>query len=57
MALDTKLKTAELLLITSIMPISEISARLQFTDSSHFTKVFKKYRGQTPKMFRNEINT
>ncbi|MFS4494920.1 AraC family transcriptional regulator [Maribacter sp. 2308TA10-17] len=54
--METKLKTAERLLASSKLTISEIANRLQFTDSSHFTKTFKKYRNKTPKVFRKEIN-
>jgi len=53
--METKLKTAERYLLNSSLTISEIAARLQFTDSSHFTKIFKKYRSRTPKAFRGTV--
>lgn len=53
MILKTRLKTADRMLTDSDLTISEIAIRLDFTDSSHFTKIFKKYRGgYTPKNFR-----
>ncbi|MGG8497109.1 AraC family transcriptional regulator [Tenacibaculum sp. TC6] len=53
---QTKLKTAERLLGSSKLTVSEIAIRLQFTDASHFTKFFKKHKGITPKVYRNKKN-
>ncbi len=53
MILKTRLKAADNMLTNSDLTISEIAFRLDFTDSSHFIKIFKKYRGgYTPKNFR-----
>lgn len=43
----------ELLAKTS-MPLQEISEKLGFGDQSHFTTVFKKNVGMTPKQFRDQ---
>ncbi|WP_197076556.1 helix-turn-helix domain-containing protein [Domibacillus indicus] len=47
-----RIEEAESLLMLTAHPIAVIGAWLQFTDQSHFTKVFKKYTGQTPKQYR-----
>lgn len=52
LVMDTKLKTAERLLRQSNLTISEIATRLGFTDASHFTKTFKKYKGTNPSAVR-----
>lgn len=52
LVLETKIKTAERLLRQSNLTISEIAARLGFTDVSHFNKTFKRYFNKTPKKFR-----
>lgn len=49
LVLETKLKIAERLMRQSNLNISEVAVRLGFTDSSHFNKIFKKYRNMTPK--------
>ncbi|MGH2565351.1 MAG: helix-turn-helix domain-containing protein, partial [Ginsengibacter sp.] len=33
--------------------VSEIAFQLNFTDSSHFVKYFKRYTAKTPQTFRN----
>ena len=50
--LETKIKTAERLLKGSALSIKEIAARLCFTDTSHFTKTFKKLKSVNPSTFR-----
>lgn len=42
------------LLSYSETPISEIWSLLNFSDQSHFTKVFKKHVGVTPKQYREQ---
>lgn len=49
---QTRMKMAERLLEQTDLTLSEIAQKMNFTDSSHFTKVFKKNRGMTPKLFR-----
>lgn len=50
--IQTKMKMAERLLKQTSLNFSEIAMKMGFTDSSHFTKAFKKNRGMTPKAFR-----
>jgi len=52
LVLETKMKTAERLLKQSNLTISEIANNLGFTDVSHFNKLFKKYRGILPSLYR-----
>ncbi|MCP3761023.1 helix-turn-helix domain-containing protein [Domibacillus sp. A3M-37] len=52
-----RIEEAESLLLLSSHPIAVISACLHFTDQSHFTKVFKKHTGLTPKQYRQSIRT
>lgn len=47
-----RIEEAKKLLILTDLSLSEIYARLNFTDQSYFTKVFKKLAGVTPKQFR-----
>ncbi|AST90951.1 MULTISPECIES: helix-turn-helix domain-containing protein [Sutcliffiella] len=47
-----KVEEAKKLLTHSEYEISEIYTWLNFHDQSHFTKVFKKYTGTTPKKFK-----
>ncbi len=48
-----KVEEAKKLLTASELSLSEICARLNFYDQSHFTKIFKKLTGVTPKQFRS----
>ena len=52
--MQTKMKMAERLLKQTSLTITEIARKMGFTDSSHFTKTFKKNKGKTPKAFRKE---
>jgi len=49
-----KVEEAKRLLLHSDYPLSEIYTWLNFHDQSHFTKVFKKYTGTTPKKFKTK---
>lgn len=51
--LKQKVEEAKKLLTHSDYPLSEIYSWLNFHDQSHFTKVFKKYTGTTPKKFKS----
>lgn len=53
---QTRMKMAERLLKQTSLTISEIAQKMRFTDSSHFTKAFKKYKQITPKEFRKSLN-
>lgn len=50
--IQTKLKSAEQLLKNGRQNINEIAMRLGFTDASHFNKLYKKYKGISPKLER-----
>ncbi|ANS74539.1 hypothetical protein AWM70_08040 [Paenibacillus yonginensis] len=51
-----KIKEAKHLLDWTDYSITKISTLLNFTDQSHFTKVFKKLTGSTPKKYRLKSN-
>ena len=51
-----KIEEAKKMLVSFHLPLSEIYSRLQFVDQSHFTKVFKKYTGTTPKQYKNNAD-
>lgn len=52
----TSRKLAEAkLIIHSNIPTGEIAYTLGFTDASHFSRVFKKFVGQTPKQYQLEV--
>lgn len=38
-------------LLTTDFPITEVAFNCGFNDSSYFIKVFKKYKGTTPKKY------
>lgn len=48
-----KIEEAKRLLLSSNYSLLEISSLLNFHDQSHFTRLFKKYTGITPKKFRS----
>ena len=50
-----KIAEAKLLLSQTSLPVSEISAMLNFTNPSYFCHLFKKVTGQTPKEFAREV--
>ncbi|MBV8326611.1 AraC family transcriptional regulator [Chryseobacterium sp.] len=50
--LDYRLKLVETYLKYSSVRLSEIAYELQFSDESHLSKLFKKYKGVTPGKFR-----
>lgn len=54
--LSYKLKLVESRLLHSQMRISEIAEELGFTDESHLSKFFKKYKGCSPSSFRKSNN-
>lgn len=55
--LHAKIEEAKKMLTSFELPLSEICSRLQFSDQSHFTKVFKKFTGVTPKKFKNDSSS
>lgn len=42
-------------MINSNIPTGEIAYTLGFTDASHFSRVFKKFVGQTPKQYQQAL--
>jgi YSIRK-targeted surface antigen transcriptional regulator len=48
-----KVEEAKTLITYTSHPLTEISSLLNFHDQSHFTKVFKKFAGVTPKQFKS----
>jgi AraC-like DNA-binding protein len=53
--INYKLSLAEIRLRHSDMRLNEIADELGFTDESHLTKIFKKYKGVTPSAFRKKL--
>ena len=51
-----KIEESQFLLRSTKLSILEISIILNFTDQSHFTKVFKKYANLSPKQYRDRFN-
>ncbi len=49
-----RMSHAELLVKNTLMPIKQISQHLGYRDSSHFSTIFKKHFGTSPKKFRNQ---
>lgn len=49
---EQKIEAARLLLRNSTLDISEISERLNFTNPSYFSAIFKKRMGHTPTEYR-----
>lgn len=53
--LDTRIARAKTLLQETEMPVTEISYRLGFYDSSHFASVFRKSVGMLPTAYRRSM--
>lgn len=49
-----KLKLIESRLLLTDMRISEIALEFGFTDQSHFNRIFKSYKGDTPSLYRKK---
>jgi len=49
-----RMDLATIMLTRTELPIGEVGARVGYTDSNYFTKVFKQSTGQTPSSFRKE---
>jgi len=50
-----KVKSAERLLLTKDLSISEVSDRVGMPNMAHFYKMFKKYNECSPKQFQNKM--
>lgn len=55
MILERKILEAQRLLIHSDMSVTSISATLNYTDNSYFTKIFKKICDKTPEQYRTSF--
>lgn len=51
--MDRKIELATSFLQTTDKPVAQVALDCGFEDSSHFIKVFKKHKGETPQYFRN----
>ncbi|WP_170311514.1 helix-turn-helix domain-containing protein [Vallitalea okinawensis] len=51
---QSRIKKAQHLLLLTELSIVEISNKLGYTTQSHFTKIFKKICGMTPKQYKQE---
>ena len=52
-----RVERASLFLINTDIPVTEVAYRCGFNDSAYFVKVFKKYKGITPKKYRSILST
>lgn len=52
----TRIRQALILLNTTSLPVGEISSRCGFFDSNYFSRVFRKFQGQSPKQYRSMIH-
>lgn len=52
--LSKKIEKAQLLLITTDMPIRDVALELSFDNVSYFNKIFKHYTDKTPGKYRDE---
>ncbi len=50
-----KLREAEYLLRHTDYSLSEITSYLNYPSQSYFTQIFKKYKGQTPQQYRDQV--
>ena len=52
----TRIRQALILLNTTSLPVGEISSRCGFFDANYFSRVFRKFQGQSPKQYRSMIH-
>lgn len=52
-----RIERARMLLATTDLSITEISARVGYANSSHFGKAFRQFNGLTPRAFRSALTT
>jgi len=52
--LRRKIEHAKHLLATTRRPIVDIASELVFSDQSYFTRMFRRFTGQTPQSYRRE---
>lgn len=51
----TRIRQALILLNTTTLSIGEIASRCGFGDANYFSRIFRKYQGQSPQNYRNTI--
>jgi len=51
-----KMEKAQLLLITTEMPIRDIALELSMDNTSYFNRIFKQYTGKTPSQYKESVN-
>lgn len=51
-----KMEKAQLLLITTEMPIRDIAMELSMDNTSYFNRIFKLYTGKTPSQYKESVN-
>ena len=54
--MQRRIGEAQSLLVETSLPIQEIEYQLGFNDTAHFSKMFKKYVGVTPKEYRKHFS-
>ena len=52
-----RIEQAAYLLDSTDLPVTEVGSRCGFVESSYFTKVFKKYKGATPVLYRRNLRS
>lgn len=50
-----KIEKAQLLIITDNRPVKDIAYTLSFENVSYFNRLFKRFTGQTPVMYKNKL--
>ena len=52
---EVRIQEAERLLVTTRLPIAEIARACGFADATHFGKVFRRHRQQSPAVYRRSL--
>ncbi|HMF43630.1 MAG TPA: helix-turn-helix transcriptional regulator, partial [Polyangia bacterium] len=52
---EIRIQEAERLLVTTRQPIAEIAGACGFADATHFGKVFRRLRHQSPAVYRRSL--
>ncbi|MDR3366530.1 MAG: helix-turn-helix domain-containing protein [Prevotellaceae bacterium] len=51
-----KIEKAQLLLLTTDMPVSDVSFELSIENVSYFNRIFRQHTGTTPRCYRSKYN-
>src|SRR4029077_14414970 len=54
---EIMIQEAARLLVTTPLPVGQIAAACGFADVAHFGKVFRRYRHQSPAVYRRSLGT